>query len=74
MHLSDIQYFVGQLERTVADNALVSIAIGVAFLLAGLIFGGLVFDGLLTRKRARDKARAAERLRKHLESLPSIKS
>ena len=74
MSLSEIKQHVGNLEQTMDDNPLAMWGLLLAGLLVLLVFGGLIFDALLQRKREREKIKAVERLHKHLQSLPSSKS
>jgi hypothetical protein len=74
MNLGEIKQHVGAFERTLEENPLAVWGLIIAGLLAFLIFGGLLLDTILEKKRLRQKAQAVERLQKHLASLPSTKS
>ena len=70
----DVKQSVGNLETTFQENPLVGILLVVGILLALLVFGGLLLDMFIEKRRARQKARAVERLHKYLEELPGSKS
>jgi hypothetical protein len=74
MNLGDFRQTIGGLERKFTDEPMTMVGILVAALLVILIFGGLLLHAWLDRRRERQKAKAVERLLKHLESLPSSKS
>jgi hypothetical protein len=74
MKLSEIKQTVGHLQTSASENPLVAGAIVAAVLLIVVVLGGLLLDGFLEWKHQRQKAKAVERLQKHLQSLPSIKS
>jgi len=74
MKASDIQQMAGHWQVALGENLPVVLLLAFAVMLAGLVFGGLLLESLIQKKRDRAKAKAVERLQKHLESLPSIKS
>ncbi|MDB6023299.1 MAG: hypothetical protein JWQ04_3156 [Pedosphaera sp.] len=74
MRLSSVKQSIGQLEATLADNPVMTVVLIIAIGLAVLILGGVLLDTFLEKRRARQKAKAVERLHKHLASLPNTKS
>jgi hypothetical protein len=74
MKVSYIKQLAGHWEAVVGDNLMVALVLGFALLLAVLVFGGLLLDFIIQKRRDRAKAKAVERLHKHLQSLPSVKS
>jgi hypothetical protein len=74
MTLSEIKQEAGHFETAMADNVALTLIVGLAVVLAALFLGGLMLDAFLSWKKERDKVKAVERLRKHLDSLPGIKS
>ncbi len=74
MNLAHVKQVVASIQASMADNALAMWGLIFGVLLAGLVFGGLVLHAYLDKKRERQKAKAVERLLKHLDSLPGQKS
>ena len=74
MRLSDVKQSVGHLLSSLGENPLLTVVLIIAAGLAALLFGGLLLDAFIEKRRARQKAKAVERLHKHLASLPNSKS
>jgi hypothetical protein len=74
MKVSDIRQMAGHWQAVVGDNLMVALLLAFALLITVLIFGGLLLEFIIQKRRDRAKAKAVERLHKHLESLPGAKS
>ena len=74
MNLGRIHQGIANLEARFGDNSAAVWFCVIAGLLAFLVFGGLLFDYLLEKRHQRQKAKAVERLLKHISSLPGSKS
>jgi predicted lysophospholipase L1 biosynthesis ABC-type transport system permease subunit len=74
MSIAEIKQGVAHLEATMGENMLITVVLIIAVGLALLLFGGLLLDAYIEKRRERQKAQAVERLHKHLQSLPSSKS
>jgi hypothetical protein len=74
MNLGTIQQSIRHFEMMLSDNPLAMWGLIIGGILAFLIFGGLLLDIALDKRRERQKIKAVERLHKHLQSLPGSKS
>ena len=74
MSLNNFKQSLSKFNTSWTDNPLAMWSLIIAGLLACLIFGGLLLDMYLERKRERQKVQAVERLHKYLQSFPTSKS
>lgn len=74
MTLIEIRQSVAHLENAIKENLLMSLVLAIATILVVLFFGGLMLEAFLEKRKERQKAEALERLHKHLNRLPSVKS
>lgn len=74
MNLMHVKQMVGNFLQSVSEDPLTMWALIIGGFLAILVFGGMLLHSYLDFKRERQKAKAVERLLKHLDSLPGQKS